>query len=343
MRPLLGQGEDPDETFRGEIQANQTLVNYGVHARGIVRLVELLRAERHIPADFSAHLLRDLDSIKLAISLGHPVIAWLPLGLRASSRVPTPLPSGKVVNLVYAEHTVTLRGYDGTYFYALEPYNGSAPRYEAWALWHGMTLFDDPAVVISPGPGAVALPEVAAPAPMSVPVPALPASRHFAETGVTLEGGFYHVFTEHGGRDALGLPLTPELSEMDAHSGATKQVVYTELTRLEWYPASGEFGIGFVGQDLLDLQGPPAQPDPARRLGGAIARYVEQHGGVGRFGYSLSEEVPIQPADADLLPYAIPDAVGQWFQTGLLIWSPSHNLVVPARVGLALARARGLI
>src|SRR5687768_13805224 len=28
MRPLLARGEDPDETFRGEIQANQTLVNY---------------------------------------------------------------------------------------------------------------------------------------------------------------------------------------------------------------------------------------------------------------------------------------------------------------------------
>ncbi|HET7770618.1 MAG TPA: hypothetical protein VFN74_17725, partial [Chloroflexota bacterium] len=40
---------------------------------------------------------------------------------------------------------------DGTYFYALEPYNGSTPRYEASALWRGMSLFDDPALVISPG------------------------------------------------------------------------------------------------------------------------------------------------------------------------------------------------
>ena len=150
MRALLGRGEDPDETFRGEIQANQTLVNYGVHARGIARLAELLRAEGQIPAELSAHLLRDLDTIRLAISRGYPVIAWLPLGLRASSRVPTPLSSGKVVNLVYAEHTVTLRGYDGTYFYALEPYDGSTPRYDAQALWRGMSLFDDPAVMIGP-------------------------------------------------------------------------------------------------------------------------------------------------------------------------------------------------
>src|SRR5688500_6352443 len=46
MLPLLGRGEDPDETFRGEIQANQTLDNYGVHARGIARLVEHLRGAR---------------------------------------------------------------------------------------------------------------------------------------------------------------------------------------------------------------------------------------------------------------------------------------------------------
>ena len=164
MRPLLGRGEDPDETFRGEIQASQTRANYGVHARGIARLMGLLRAERHVPAGLSAHLVRDLDTIRLAISLGHPVVAWLPLGLRSSSRVPTPLSNGKVVNLVYAEHAVTLRGYDGTYFYALEPYNGSTPRYEAAALWRGMSLFDDPALVISPGDAVLGTTEEEPPA-----------------------------------------------------------------------------------------------------------------------------------------------------------------------------------
>src|SRR5687767_8121898 len=120
--------------------------------------------------------------------------------------------------------TVTLRGYDGTYFYVLDPYNGSASRYEAGALWYGMTLFDDPAVVISPGPGAIVPPEVAAPAPMPLPATTVLVSQHFPETGVTLEGRFCRVFAEQGGRAALGLPLTPELSEMDTHSGAPKQV-----------------------------------------------------------------------------------------------------------------------
>ena len=181
MRALLGRGEDPDETFRGEIQANQTLVNYGVHARGIARLVELLRDEGHVPAAFSTHLLRDLDSVRLAISLGHPVVAWLPLGLRASSRVPTRLSNGKVVNLVYAEHTVTLRGYDGTHFYALEPYNGTTPVYEAGALWRGMSLFDDPALVISPGASVLGAADEAAEA-AEAPVDELPVT-HSAEGG----------------------------------------------------------------------------------------------------------------------------------------------------------------
>jgi len=108
----------------------------------------------------------------------------------------------------------------------------------------------------------------------------------------------------------------PETYEPDAVSGADKMVIYTEAARLEWYVRSGVFGLGFVGQEFL---GPDAAADPNRRLGGAIARYAATGGGAGRFGYSISEEVPIAPGD-DLLPPSIKgDAIGQWFQTGLLV------------------------
>ena len=43
----------------------------------------------------------------------------------------------------------------------------------------------------------------------------------------------------------------------------------------------------------LVLLGEGAAPDPLRRLGGAIDAYVSANGGINRFGYSLSPEVPI--------------------------------------------------
>ncbi|HEV2123238.1 MAG TPA: C39 family peptidase, partial [Chloroflexota bacterium] len=325
MRALLGRGEDPDETFRGEIQANQTLDDYGVHAKGIARLIELLKARGHLPADMRTRLLYDLESMRQALAAGEPVIGWLPLSLRASSRAPVRLSNGKLVNLVYSEHCVTFRGYDSSRMLTLEPYDGSTPSYEFNALWRGMSLFDDPALAVGYAPAAP-------PAP-----PPVPTSETFAESGVTLDGGFYRLYRELGGRETLGAPITPEFHESDGASESGKQVVYTEMARLEWNPTTGTFGLGFVGQDLLGEQ---AQPDPNRRLGGAISRYFAEQGGLQRFGYSISEEVPFGPEAQDLFPRPMQNVIGQWFQTGLLLWSQQTG-VVPGRAGMALAKHRG--
>jgi len=335
MRALLGSGEDPDETFRGEIQANQTLTNYGVHARGIARMIELLRAGRQIPTAVTARLLYDIDDVHAAIATGHPVVAWIPLDLRDSSRVPVRLSTGKVVNLVPAEHAVTLRGYDGDAFYALDPHAGTQRRYDSAALWRGMSLFDDPALSI--GPTESVLGAVDAPPPASVPAP-VAVSEFFPDTGITLEGGFYRAYLDSGARDALGVPITPELTEVDPASGHFKQVLYTEAGRLEWLPDSREFALGFAGQELLAES---AQPDPARRLAGAIGQYVAAHGGSARDGSSLSEEVLVSP-DSDLLPRPADRATGQWFQTGLLVWLNDTG-VTWGRVGYALAKQRGYV
>ena len=77
MRVLMGSGEDPDETFRGEIQANQDLVDYGIHARGILRLIGLLKNAGRLPALLEARLLYDLESIRGALAQGQPVVAWV--------------------------------------------------------------------------------------------------------------------------------------------------------------------------------------------------------------------------------------------------------------------------
>lgn len=343
MRALLGQGEDPDEVFRGQIEANQTLNDYGVHAKGIARLVGLLKSAGLIPDRIHVRVLHQLDAIRAAIAQGQPVIAWVPLQLRSSSRAPIRLSSGKLVNLVYAEHTVTLRGYDGDRLFALEPYDGTNPTYDAAALTPSMGLFDDPALaieVVQPVQQTTPQPTVQ-PSPMPLPSPTpLPTSEHFLETGITLDGGFYRHYRAMGGRGALGVPLIPELYEADDATGADKQVVYTEAARLEWYPQSGSFGLGYVGQEYL---GEAAALDPARRLAGAIGRYVAANGGVRHFGYSVSEEVPIDPYEAELLPRPGWDVIGQWFQNGLLLYYPERREVLPGRAGAALARMRELL
>lgn len=322
MIGLVGKGEDPDETFRGEIHANQNLNDYGIHARGIARAVELARKNGILPESLSTQLLYSLDEVRLAIAAGHPVVAWQPLDLRSSSRVPVTLSTGKVVTLVYAEHAITLRGYDATHFFVLEPHAGAALTYEANALWRAMSLFDDPALAIIP----------------QAPPKPVPTSLYFPETGVLLDGGFFRFWTEMGGRETLGIPLIPERFEPGGPGGG-RQVIYTQTGRMEWSPATGRFTLGFAGQDYL---GDEASPNPARRLEGAIARFVAQNGGLARFGASISEEVPIAADDNNLLPVPIVDGIGQWFQTGLLVWSRATG-VIYGTAGLALARKNGLI
>ena len=64
----------------------------------IGRLVELLRRERYLPAELGAHLLRDLDSVRLAIAAGTRDRMAAARAARLV-RVPTPLSTGKVATL----------------------------------------------------------------------------------------------------------------------------------------------------------------------------------------------------------------------------------------------------
>jgi hypothetical protein len=154
MRDLLGSGEDPDVTFRGRIDANQNLVDYGVHARGVLRLLGLLRDQGGLPASLGGTLLYDLDAVRLAVAGGQPAVVWIPLDLRPSGRVAVTLSTGRVVDLVPAEHAVTVRGYDGDRLFALDPHWGTTPTYDAAPFAAGMALFDDPALAVSLSPAA---------------------------------------------------------------------------------------------------------------------------------------------------------------------------------------------
>jgi hypothetical protein len=204
----------------------------------------------------------------------------------------------------------------------LDPHGGFTSTFTTAAFARGLAYFDDPLLAIT------------------LPAPA-PTRELFVETGVTLDGGFYRYFRDLGGRAVLGVPVTEEMHEPDAASGADKTVVYTECARLEWYPRSRTFGLGFVGQEYLE---DGAAPDPNRRLAGAIGQYVGANGGLRRFGYSLTPEVVFDETDPLLprLPRPARNVVGQWFQTGLVLYAPGIGIVMGRAAG-ALARKRGYI
>jgi uncharacterized protein YvpB len=149
LQQVLGTNENPDLGFRGEYWSNWgDLNNYGAHAPALKSLIE--RFPR--PGVFAAHFLFNLDQAKQALVRNWLVIAWIPVELRRSYRVPIMTSAGARVVLVPGEHTITLHGYDPAGFYVYDPRpNMRVPDYvAAGALGAGMALFDYPGLAVQP-------------------------------------------------------------------------------------------------------------------------------------------------------------------------------------------------
>ena len=143
--------EDPDQGFRGNVDANQDYQDYGIHARGLLKTLDALKTSGALPGDVQGRLLRSLDDAKAALAQRQPVVCWIPLQLMPAQRVTATLSSGKQVHLVEHEHTITLRGYNDSQFQALDPFDGTQPSYDAAALAQGNALFDDPLLAVGRG------------------------------------------------------------------------------------------------------------------------------------------------------------------------------------------------
>ena len=84
---------------------------------------------------------------------------------------------------------------------------------------------------------------------LSAAAPTPGAEERFAETGQVLRGPFLDYWRAEGGAAALGPPITPEL----LRNGLIVQ--YTRYARLERPVASGEVGLGRLGEEFLRLPG----------------------------------------------------------------------------------------
>jgi outer membrane protein assembly factor BamB len=194
----------------------------------------------------------------------------------------------------------------------------------------------------TPTPAATA---TGTPAPAATPTPAgsgapLPTDRvaplnredvqYFAETGHNLQGVFRDYFNTWGGVDQFGYPRTEALV-VDG-----KTVQYFQRTRFEHFPhlagTEYEVQLELLGEVLTAgrrFDGPAegetegeevrAFPEVDHTVRGAFLRYFDEHGGLTRFGYPISEAIEVPAADGSARRLTV-----QYFQRARIEHHPEH-------------------
>jgi hypothetical protein len=147
------------------------------------------------------------------------------------------------------------------------------------------------------------------------------ARRYFEETGHTVKGEFLRFFTQYGGVESLGYPLTEE-TLVDGW-----RVQYFEKGRLEYHPENEpeyQITVGWLGE-LLHRRRPPIPPmnipgadkrgsryyvQTGHTISGDFLQYFDKYGGSVRFGLPISE------------PFIWDGKLAQDFQSARFFWTP---------------------
>ncbi len=167
-------------------------------------------------------------------------------------------------------------------------------------------------------------------------------SRYFEETGHNIVFGFLRYFDANGGVETFGLPLTEEF----VLGGRTVQ--YFEKARFEYHPEHAgtryEVQLGLLGDELTAARRPFPRAEPIPRepnhryfpetrqaVHFAFLAYWESQGGLDRFGYPISDEMPENGRTV------------QYFQRARFEWYPEYGEVRLGSIGSELLRQRGLL
>ncbi len=133
--------------------------------------------------------------------------------------------------------------------------------------------------------------------------------RLFAETGHRVPGAFLQYWTDHGGLQQFGYPITAAVNEPEAGTGKPKLVQYFERNRFEYFPGASNpassVQIGRLGDELLRKMGidwtalpretdtpPPdclAFPATGHRICPPFRDFWEHNGGLALYGMPLTE------------------------------------------------------
>jgi hypothetical protein len=156
-------------------------------------------------------------------------------------------------------------------------------------------------------------------------------SLFFPETGHNLYGGFRAYWERNGGLQVFGFPITEEFSAPSS-DGKTYVQQYFQRARLEWHPENSppnDIQVGLMGTWLAAGRGFPRIASSAAPPGSVyfpesghslklFRAYWERNGGLGIFGYPISEEMQERnPADGKT--YTV-----QYFERNRLEHHPEH-------------------
>ena len=184
--------------------------------------------------------------------------------------------------------------------------------------------------------------------------PAQATSRTFTETGKTVQGAFFDYWSNHGGLDVLGYPISDELQEKSDADGKTYTVQYFEKAELELHPekkAPDNVLLSALGQARYKEKYPTGAPDQmpdnspgsivfaqtGKRLGGLFLDYWQKNGGQAVFGYPISDQFR-EKSDANGQPYTV-----QYFQNAELELHPENPpayIVLLSQLGTFFYNAR---
>lgn len=120
---------DPELGFVGNVAGG----GYGVYDRPLLALA------RRFDAGTTNLTGAPLESILDALRRGKPIVAWIALG--ASDPVTWRAPSGRLVHANWAEHAITLTGYDGGAISYNNPWDGGRERFtlaQFAAVWRDL-------------------------------------------------------------------------------------------------------------------------------------------------------------------------------------------------------------
>ncbi|MDI3339056.1 MAG: hypothetical protein QJR03_00845 [Sphaerobacter sp.] len=141
--------------------------------------------------------------------------------------------------------------------------------------------------------------------PRDPPAVPSPDSVYVPETKHFMSAGFKSFWQAHGGPALFGYPLSEEFTEVDPVTGEELVVQYFERVKMEYRPSAPEgerISLARLGVELTaDRDFPPVPPVPTTddrlyfpETGHTVAlgfkEFWEAHGGLGIFGYPISEE-----------------------------------------------------
>ncbi|MDQ5825706.1 MAG: hypothetical protein M3441_16050 [Chloroflexota bacterium] len=161
-------------------------------------------------------------------------------------------------------------------------------------------------------------------------------SRHFPETGHTVQGRFLEYWEQNGGLPQQGYPLSGVMHEVSETDGKVYAVQYFERAIFELHPENqrphdvllsllgvstyeGKYPGGAPGQQPNTSPGSVLFEQTGKRLGGIFLEYWRSHGGLAQQGYPLTDEFE-ERSDINGRTYRV-----QYFERAVMEYHPENQ------------------